>query len=79
MSIDKSLVVKGRLGRSRNVYRRAERIKILETEGRWADGESVFGLPKVKSVRIKKKPKVEKEAPKEEVAATEAESTEKSK
>ncbi len=65
MSIDKSLVVRGRLGRSRSVYSRAERVKILEEEGRWSQEESVFGLPKVKSVRLKKKPKAEKAPPKE--------------
>lgn len=75
MSIDKSLVIRGRLGRTRNVLRRAERVKMLETEGRWNEEESVFGLPKVKSMRIKKrsKPAAEKEQPKEEEAAPEAE------
>ena len=78
MSIDKSLVIRGRLGRSRNVLRRAERVKILETEGRWNEEESVFGLPKVKSMRIKKKgkPAAEKEQPKEEQATPEAEGAE---
>ncbi len=65
MSIDKSLIVRGRLGRSRSVFSRAERVKILGEEGRWNQEESVFGLPKVKSVRLKKKPKAEKAPPKE--------------
>jgi hypothetical protein len=43
---------------------------MLEGEGRWSQEESVFGLPKVKSVRLKKKPKAEKAAPKEGEAAT---------
>lgn len=74
MSIDKSLAIKGRLGRSRNVLSRAERVKVLEAEGRWTEEDSVFGLPKVKCVRIKKKGKAEKGPPKEG-APTEAEST----
>ncbi|MFQ5862272.1 MAG: small basic protein [Candidatus Brocadiales bacterium] len=68
MSIDKSLAIKGRLGRARSVLRRAERVKTLETEGRWKEGDSVFGLPKVKSVRIKKKSKAVKGPPKEATA-----------
>ncbi|MCP4366436.1 MAG: small basic protein [Planctomycetes bacterium] len=70
MSIDKSLTVRGRLGRTRSVFSRAERVKMLEGEGRWSREESVFGLPKVKSVRLKKKPKAEKAPPKEGEAAT---------
>lgn len=76
MSVDKSLAIKGRLGRFRSVLSRAERIKVLETEGRWTEGSSVFGLPKVKSIRIKKKGRAEKGPPKEG-AATEAEGTSK--
>lgn len=75
MSIDKSLVTTGRLGRARNVLRRAERVKSLETDGRWKEGDSVFGLPKVKCVRVKKRSKAEKGPPKEAAAAPEAEST----
>ena len=47
MSIDRSLKVKGALSRHRNVVSRAERIDILKEEERWADGDSVLGLPKV--------------------------------
>jgi hypothetical protein len=34
---------------------RAERIAILEDEGRWEEGESVFGLPKVRQYVMKRK------------------------
>ncbi len=47
MSIDRSLKVKGALSRHRNVLSRAERIEALKEEEKWAEGESLFGLPKV--------------------------------
>lgn len=68
MSIDKSLSVKGKLARTHNVLRRMERVKVLQKEDRWKSGDSVFGLPKVKVLRVKKKAKAEKEAPKEAAA-----------
>lgn len=47
MSIDRSLKVKGALSRHRNVLTRAERIEQLKEEERWAEGDSLFRLPKV--------------------------------
>lgn len=76
MSIDKSLVSKGKLTRERNVYSRDERIAILRRDGNWKEEDSVFGLRKVKvHHRLKRKGKKEKEEPKEETAskATETE------
>jgi len=69
MSIDKSLKLKGKLVRPRNVFTRSERIKILKGEGKWEPTMSVFGIPKVKSVKIKRKGKSEKKAAKAEAAA----------
>ena len=69
MSIDKSLKLKGKLVRPRNVFTRVERIKILKEEGKWEPTMSVFGIPKVKSVKIKRKGKSEKKAVKAEAAA----------
>ena len=69
MSIDKSLKLKGKLVRPRNVFTRVERIKILKGEGKWEPTMSVFGIPKVKSVKIKRKGKSEKKAAKAEAAA----------
>ncbi len=69
MSIDKSLKLKGKLVRPRNVFTRSERIKILKGEGKWDPTMSVFGIPKVKSVKIKRKGKSEKKAAKAEAAA----------
>lgn len=68
MSIDKSLKLKGKLVRPRNVFTRIERIKILKDEGKWEPTMSVFGIPKVKSVKIKRKGKSEKKVAKAEAA-----------
>jgi small basic protein (TIGR04137 family) len=47
MSVDRSLKVKGALSRHRNVLSRGERIEKLKDEEKWAEGQSVFALPKV--------------------------------
>ena len=48
--------------RHRNVLKRAERIKKMMDENRWAEEKSVFGLPKIKSLKVKvKKVKAAKE------------------
>ena len=60
MSINKSLKTMGKLVRQRNVLTRPERIKHLMDEGLWDEKKSVYGLPKVKIVKIKKKAKVKK-------------------
>ncbi len=41
--------------RHRNVLKRYERIKKLKVDGRWKEDMSVFGLPKVKSMKVKVK------------------------
>ena len=69
MSIDKSLKMKGKLVRPRNVFTRIERIKILKGEGKWDPTMSVFGIPKIKSVKIKRKGKSEKKVAKAEAEA----------
>ncbi len=61
MSIDKSLRRKNQLARSRNVLTRGERIKTLQDEERWKEGRSPFGLPKVRVLKVAKKPKKAKE------------------
>jgi small basic protein (TIGR04137 family) len=47
MSLDKSLKSHGALVRHRNVLSRAERLEKLKDAGKWKDGDTVFGLPKV--------------------------------
>jgi len=64
MTMDKSLKVRRGLIRARSVLTRAERIERLKASDRWADGESPFGLPKVRVYKIsvkKKKKKKEEE------------------
>ena len=41
--------------RHRNVLKRYERIEKLKGESRWTDDKSVYGLPKVKSQKMKVK------------------------
>lgn len=39
--------------RHRSVLKRFERVKILKDKKEWEEEKSVFGLPKVKTIRIK--------------------------
>ena len=78
MTIDKSLRRKGHLLRARNVLKRSERIEKREVEDRWQEGQSPFGLPKVRVVKSslgrkkKKKKEEEEELLEEGMEATEA-------
>jgi len=73
MSIDKSLRRKNSLQRARNVLTRGERIKTMQSEERWQDGRSPYGLPKVRVHRMvvkkAKKAKEEEKAAEGEAAA----------
>jgi small basic protein (TIGR04137 family) len=62
MSIDKSLKRKGGMTKQRCVLTRAERIAKMMENGRWADGQSPFGLPKTRVQKIVLKKKAKKEA-----------------
>ena len=63
MSIDPSLKVKSGQLRARNVLTRAERIERLKKARKWADGDRVLGLPKVRTVfKQKGKKKAETKA-----------------
>ncbi len=57
MSIDKSLVSKGKLVRHRSVLTRTERVQHLTDEGLWDETKSVYGLPKVKNYKGEKEGK----------------------
>lgn len=63
MTIDKSLRVRRGLIRARSVLTRVERLEKLKETDRWSDGDSIFGLPKVRvqKLAIKKKKKVKAE------------------
>ena len=73
MTMDRSLKFRAGLARSRSVLTRAERIERLKAADRWSEGDSPFGLDKVRvfklAVRKKKKKKEEDEG---EDAAAEA-------
>lgn len=61
MSIHPSLRSKKGSGSNRSVLTRVERLEKLQEDGRWKDGDSVFGLPKIRTF-VKKKVKKSKEA-----------------
>ena len=61
MSIHRSLKSKGKLKRHRSVLTRTERLDALKNEERWQDGDSVYGLPKVRVIRVKRKKAVKEE------------------
>ena len=69
MSIDQSLRRKNQLARSRNVLSRTERIKVLQSDERWTDGRSPYGLPKVRVMKVAKKAKAKAKEETAEAAA----------
>lgn len=64
MAIHPSLRSPGKDKKPRSVLKRAERLRIMMEKKLWKEGDDVYGLPKIKTVRIK----IKKE--KKEVAAT---------
>ncbi len=63
MTIDKSLKIQAGSTKQRNVLTRPERLaRLIETD-RWNEGDSIYGLPKVRvqKISMKKKKKVKKE------------------
>jgi small basic protein (TIGR04137 family) len=72
MTMDKSLKVRQGLARARSVLNRAERIQRLKTADRWQEGDSPFGLAKVRVYKLALKKKKKK---KEEEGAEGAEGT----
>ncbi len=61
MSIHPSLKLSEKDKKHRSVLKRTERLKMMMEKGQWKEGDSVFSLPKIKTLRIKiKKEKVEK-------------------
>ena len=54
MSLHSSLRTRtGAFGSMRNVMKRFERVRHLMAQGLWTEGRSVYGLPKIKQVRMK--------------------------
>jgi small basic protein (TIGR04137 family) len=48
MSQHRSLKGSSTIKAKRNVMKRFERLEVLKKQGRWKDGQRVFGLPKTK-------------------------------
>jgi len=69
MSIHPSLSSSEKDKKQRSVLKRAERLRMMMDKNQWKEGDDVYGLPKIKTVRIKIKK--EKAAEKVEAAATE--------
>ena len=63
MGLHPSLKRAEKLGASRSVMKRTERIKWLKEKGKWSEKDGVLGLPKIKIVKLKA---LKKEKPKEE-------------
>jgi len=78
MSIHPSLALSDKDKKQRSVLKRTERLRLMMEKEQWKEGDAVYGLPKIKTVRIKikkeKAEKVEGSAPVEGAApvATEA-------
>jgi small basic protein (TIGR04137 family) len=68
MTMDKSLKVQIGLARARSVLNRAERIQRLKAADRWQEGDSPFGLAKVRVFKLALKKKKKKKEEGEEGA-----------
>ena len=61
MPIHPSLTISEKDKKARSVLKRSERIRQMQEKNNWKEGDSVYGLPKIKTLRIKiKKEKAEK-------------------
>ncbi|MFH1202292.1 MAG: small basic protein [Candidatus Omnitrophota bacterium] len=70
MSVHPSLRAVDKTKLQKSVLKLVEKIKVLMKKGVWQEGSSVFGLPKIKTVRVKiRKEKAAKEATPEAAAA----------
>ncbi|MFH1577598.1 MAG: small basic protein [Candidatus Omnitrophota bacterium] len=70
MSLHPSLATSANDKKTRSVLKRAERLKMLIDKGEWKEGQSIFALPKIKTVRMIKIKK-EKAAPSAAAAGAE--------
>ena len=68
MTMDKSLRVRSGMTRARSVLTRDERIKRLTDAERWKEGDSPYGLPKVRVYKLAMKKKKKKAKEEEEGA-----------
>ena len=70
MSIHRSLRGSEKGKQQRSVLKRLEKIKSLQEKDKWKEGDPVFGLPKLKILKVKfKKEKAAAEKPEETAGA----------
>lgn len=69
MSIHPSLSSTDKTKKQRSVLKRIERLKYMSDKETWKPGDKVYGLPKIKTIKIKMK---KEKAEKAETAATAA-------
>jgi small basic protein (TIGR04137 family) len=67
MSIHPSLSSSDKNKKQGSVLKRSERLRIMLEKGQWKEGDDVYGLPKIKTIRIKIK---KEKAAAEKVGAT---------
>jgi len=61
MAIHPSLRGSDKSKKQRSVLKRTERLKMMIDKGDWKEGDDIFGLPKIKTIKIRiKKEKAEK-------------------
>jgi len=65
MSLHPSLRASDKSNKQRSVLKRPERLRMMQSKEQWKEGDTVFGLPKVKTLRLK----IKKEKSAEKVAA----------
>ena len=53
MSIHPSLRSSDKIKKQGSVLKRSERLRIMLEKGQWKEGDDVYGLPKIKTIRIK--------------------------
>lgn len=70
MSIHPSLNLSQKDKKPRSVLKRIERLRIMMEKNQWKEGNAIYGLPKIKTVRIKVKKEKIKE-PTAEIPAAE--------
>ncbi|MCX5713629.1 MAG: small basic protein, partial [Candidatus Omnitrophica bacterium] len=71
MSIHPSLGSSGSTKKQRSVLKRTERLRTMLEKEQWKEGDKVYGLPKIKTIRIRIKK--EKAAEKTEAEGATAE------
>ena len=73
MGLHSSLKRAEKLGGSRSVMKRTERIKWLKEKGKWDENDTVLGLPKIKIVKLKAIKKEKAKETEEDTAKTKEE------